>query len=1066
MKKLLVYFTMFFVFVVSYAQEIEVTGKVLDGATGDPIPGVFILLKESSVIAETSFDGSYLIKAEIGKSMEVSYPGYVTKIVVITSSMIDVELEEDTEESFLNEVVIIGYGSERRELVAGSFSSIRPEAIEKNNPIRIEQALQGRVSGVQVSSNSGSPGSSLNIRIRGITTNGNNSPLVIVDGVQVGTDLSIIDPNDIAKFDIIKDASTAIYGVQGANGVILITTKSGEAKTQTKFTYNASLTLQETTKKLNLLKGLEYAALVNEIEAADGNVAPFQLQNITSETDWQEQLFQTSPMITHYIGASGGGEKYTYNISGSFLDQEGIIAPQKSSFSRWTVKSNLGFKLTDDLKLNTLLLYTNNVRKTIPEGDRGSILYYANNASPLTPIYDGTDGTGPSRGFSYIEKGNEIVNPFAVIHNTYNATRVNRFTGKVEFEYEPIEKLKITSRYNFNYSNVEGREFFPLQFYGQNKVVNNVSLNTANTAFDLDRNDNGERDVFSRVNENTQNYHDYTFENFANYDFTIGENNNFQTMLGFSLRSEQSKGVYGSGFLTANESWDNAYLFNTQSDINDLHIYLDPIKNEIVDESIREKINSDSFNVEDRWVSAFARVQYDYMEKYIVSAMIRRDASTRFGPENRVGYFPSFSAAWVLHNEDFINNVIFSNFKFRASWGITGNDKIPSYRWIGVLQGTNGEATYPFGDVLSFGNALGALSNKKLQWETNYQTNIGVDLGFLNNNLNLSFDYFKKRTEDLLVIPEVSALLGTSAGGGQAPVINAGIVENQGFDLDLDYTHYFTDDISLNLNYNLTSINNEVIDVNNAAGFIPGGEFSLDQQPSRMQKGLPIGAFYGLKTDGVFQTQAEIDALAVDRNNDGILDEYQPGAAPGDLKYVDIDGNGYIEFGSDKDFTMIGNPIPDVTMGGGFNLKVHGFDFGASFYASLGNDIVRSYERFESYSNKLSLYNGRWTGPGTSNEIPRASTKAANNQLFSSFYVEDGSFLRIQNVQLGYTLGGNQIKGIDKLRIFIAANNLYTFTKYRGYDPDISNENAIGAGVDLGQYPQARMFITGIKVSF
>ncbi len=1060
MKKLFTIFSLLCLSLMSFAQDIEVKGKVLDEITREPLPGVFILLKQSSVTAETEFDGSYIIKAAIGKVLEFSYPGYVKKTVVVTSSIIDVELEIDAESSFLNEVVIIGYGSKRKELVSGAYGTIKPEEIEKNNPQRIEQALQGRTAGVQVSSNSGSPGSSYNIRIRGITTNGDNSPLVLVDGVQIGPDLSIIDPNDIEKIDIIKDASTAIYGVRGANGVILITTKSGTNNTETKFTYNSTLTLQETTKKLNLLGGLEYAALVNETVAADGGTIPFQLQNINTVTDWQDELFETATMRTHHIGASGGGETYNFNISGSFLDQQGIIAPSKSNFSRATIRSNLGLNLTKKLKLNTLLLYTNTKRRAIPEGSRGSILYYATNASPLTPIFDGTDGSGPSRGFSYIgtEQGNEIVNPFAVIDNTYNETKVNRFTGKIELEYDLFKNFKLISRNSFNYSNVFSRGYNPLQYYGENKVVNTVQLDPVTGAFNLDRNGDGDRDVFSRVNENNQNFFSFISENFFNYDFTLGEYHNFQTTLGLSITKEQSNGLFGAGFLTGNDSWENAFLFNTQSFIID--------DDDVGSNDIRETINSSSFSIEDRYTSIFARLQYDYNEKYLFSAILRRDASTRFGPNNRVAYLPSFTGGWVIHNEDFMEETGVSNLKLRGSWGQVGNDKINPYQWLGTLQGINGDATYPFGDVLSFGNAVGVLSNPDLQWETTTQTNIGFDLGFFDNNLNFTFDYYNKRTEDLLVVPEISALLGTAAPGSGAPFVNAGIVENNGIELSLNYTHYFTDDVSLDVNYNITTINNTVIDVNNDAGFIPGGLFGLNQRPSRMQNGLPIGVFYGLQTDGVFQTQAEIDALAVDRDGDGNLDEYQPGAAPGDLKYVDVDGNGFIEFGSENDLTVLGDPIPDFTMGGGFNVKFYGFDFGASFYASIGNEIVRSYERFLTYSNKLSLYNGRWTGPGTSNEIPRASTNAANNQLFSSFYVEDGSFLRIQNVQFGYTLSPDQIKGIDFLRLYFSINNLYTFTKYRGYDPDITNASAIGAGVDLGQYPQPRMFITGIKVSF
>lgn len=1040
------------------AQKINVTGTITDALTGEPIPGAIVLILNSSKGAQADFDGKYTIESSKGEVLEFSSLGYTTKKITVDKSVINVVLEEDSEQ--LGEVVVVGYGAKRKELVTGAYSSIKSEEIQKNNPVQIDQALQGKVSGVQISSNSGSPGSSFNIRIRGVTTNGDNSPLVVVDGIPIGTDLSIIDPNDIETMDVIKDSSSAIYGVQGANGVILITTKKGSYNSETKFTYNAFVGLQETSNTLDLLKPLEYAALVNEMEANDGNAIPYQLQNIGQGTDWQDELFQTALIKNHNLSAIGGGENYKFNISGSLLDQDGIIAPDKSNFQRFTVKNNLSVNLTDKLKAETFLLYTNIKRQTITENSRGSILYYAMNASPLTSVYDGTDGSGPSGGYSYIgtEQGNEIVNPLAVIDNTYNNTKTNRFTGKFQLEYELLDDLKLTSRYNFNYANVNHRQYTPLQYYGLNKVVNSIQLDGAN--FDYDRNDDGDRDVYSTVYEYTENYYDYTWESFMNYDFEINESHSLQSMLGFSVRSAQYKGVYASGYLTGNDSWDNAFLSNTQSFIQDDDDSVDG------ENDIFETSNPSSGISEDRWFSVFGRLQYDYEQKYLLSAMVRRDASTRFGANNRVGYFPSVSAGWIVSKENFFNEGWISNLKLRGSWGITGNDKIGSYSWIGLLQGVNGESSYPFDDTLSLGNSVGALSNPDLQWETNYQTNFGVDASFFNGKLGLNLDYYIKRTEDLLLQPDVSALLGSAAGGSEAPFVNAGTVENKGFDLGLTFNHDFSEDLSISLNYNLTSIDNKVLEVNNATGFISGGLFGLSQDTSRMQTGLPIGAFYGLQTDGVFQTQAEIDALAT--TIDGETVEYQAGAAPGDLKYVDVNGDGIVEFGSENDLTVLGNPIPDFTMGGGFNVYYKSFDFGATFNASIGNEIVRGYERFITYSNKLSLYNGRWTGAGTSNEIPIASTNASNNQLFSSFYIEDGSYLRIQNVQIGYTLEGDSVKasGLDKLRIYVSANNLYTFTKYRGYDPDITNQNAIGAGVDLGQYPQARTFIAGIKVSF
>ena len=1035
----------------TFAQTINVSGTVTDSNSNQPLPGVNILVKNTSKGATSDFDGNFTINdVSVNSVLVFSYLGYVTQeFTVKNSSPISITMQEDA--AALDEVVVIGYGSQRKELVTGAFSSIDAERITQTNPTRIEEALRGNAAGVQVTSNSGSPGASLNIRIRGITTNGDNSPLVIVDGVIIGSDLSIIDPNDIEKMDIIKDAATAIYGVQGANGVILITTKTGKKNRKTKFSYNSFYSVQEAENTLNLMNNLEYAGYINEIQAADGNAIPYpNLQLLNTNTDWQSELFERAPLVSHSINVTGGSEKVTYGFSASHFAQDGVIASDKSNYQRWTVKNNMGIELSEKFKLNTFLLYTNIRSKGIPEGNRGGVLYYALNASPLTPVFDGTDGSGISRGYSYIstiEQGNEIINPLALINNTFNEGYADRFTGKLELEYSPITDMKLTSRLNFNYSDYGGRSFSPLQYYGPGKVVNNVSLDpNDSTAFDLDRNNDGTRDVYGTVAENRQHSFDFIFENFMDYKRSFG-NHNFTGLLGTSIRSETYKGFFGSGPLNSGpETWDNAFLGNSNSII------------QIVDGVITQSlVDASEGRNENRWYSLFGRLQYDYMNKYLFSAMIRRDASTKFGPNNRIGNFPSLSAGWVVTNEEFFNVDMISSLKLRGSWGITGNDKIGSYRWLGLLQGTTGEATYPFNDLLSFGNAIGALANPDLKWETNYQTNIGVDMSLFNDKLGLTFDYYYKKTEDLLLVPEISGVLGGSAGGSSPPVVNAGTVENKGFDFSLTFNHEFSENFRMNLGYNLTTVRNKALSVNNAAGFISGGLFGLNQPTSRFQEGLPIGVFYGLKTDGIFQNQAEIDAHAV-----------QPDASPGDLRYVDVDGDGVIEFGSNDDLTVIGNPIPDVTMGFNLNLNVHQFDFGTSLYASIGNDVARSYERFLTYSNRPDLYLNRWTGEGTSNEVPRASSEATNNQLFSSFYVEDGSFLRIQNVQVGYSIPTKFLEkmGLEQFRLYFAVNNVYTFTKYNGYNPDVSNANPVASGVDLGQYPNTRSFTTGINVSF
>ena len=1048
------------------AQTINVKGVVKDAVSGDVLPGVSIIIKGTVTGTETDFDGLYNLEVQKGETLVFNYLGYKKKEIVVNLETLNVSLEQSTES--LDEIVVVGYGSQRKELVSGAFSSLNAEKIAENNPTRIEEALTGSAAGVQVTANSGSPGASLNIRIRGITTNGDNSPLVIVDGVNIGPDLSIIDPNDIEKMDIIKDASSAIYGVQAANGVILITTKSGKKNRKTSFSYNSYFSVQETSNQLDLMNATEYAIYVNETEVADGNTLPYpNLNSYGVGTDWQNELFVTSPIISHTFSANGGSEKVTYGVSASIFDQEGIIAPDKSNFNRITIKNNLGIDLTDKLKLNTLLLYTNINRQGIPEGGRGSALFYALNASPLTSIYDGTDGTGPSRGFSYIgsEQGIEIINPFALINNTFNETRVNRFTGKVELAYSIDESLKVTSRYNFNYSDVINRGYSPLAYYGPNKVTNNVNVDANTNEFITDTNGNNVRDLFSYVTENNQNFFDYTWESFIDYKKSFGSHN-FNGLLGTSIQSVQFYGAYGGGHLTnGKDEWSNAYLFNTQNVYDE---FITATGSVIDNQTVRREGFASTGINEERWYSIFGRVQYDYDSKYLFSALVRRDASTRFGPNNRIGYFPSVSGGWVVDKEEFFESEVVNKLKIRGSWGITGNDKIGSYRWIGQVQGANAEATYPFGNVITNGNAVGALANPDLQWETNTQINIGFDTKLFDNMLDVTFDYYTKTTKDLLLVPEISGLLGATAGGSSAPFVNAGTIENKGVDLSINFNKDLTENFKLGFGLNITTIKNNTISVNNDAGFIPSGTFGLGQNTSRFQEGLPIGTFYGLKTDGIFQNQAEIDALAIDRDGDGILDEYQIGAKPGDIKYQDIDNNGYIEFGSENDITDLGNPIPDLTIGFNFNMDYKGFDFSSSLYASIGNDVARSYERFLTYSNKPRLYLDRWTGEGTSNTVPRASTNASSNYLFSDFFVEDGSYLRIQNVQLGYSLPSKILEKIkmDRIRLYLSVNNLYTFTKYSGYNPDVSNANPAAAGVDLGQYPQTRTFTTGVNISF
>jgi TonB-linked SusC/RagA family outer membrane protein len=469
-------------------------------------------------------------------------------------------------------------------------------------------------------------------------------------------------------------------------------------------------------------------------------------------------------------------------------------------------------------------------------------------------------------------------------------------------------------------------------------------------------------------------------------------------------------------------------------------------------------VTNSSYNYDERRLSYFARGQYDYKGKYLFSAMIRRDSSTKFGPGNKVGYFPSFTAGWVVSDESFFGQDKFVNFiKFRGSYGTLGNDQIPNNGYISQL---NGEATYVFNDVLVNGFAVGQIPNSNLKWEEARKFDVGLDLRFLQNKISFVADYFIDTRADLLIpfIP-VSGINGAAAPGSNSPTINAGTVRNTGLELALDYKNKFSDSFSLSVGYNVTFLKNEVLEVNNGIGYLEGGSFGVGQQPpSRMEVGKPIGYFYGYKTDGIFQNQAEVSAHPSQLS-------LGAEASPGDLRFVDVNGDGILNA---NDRTNIGDPIPSATMGFNVQMNYKNFDFAMYTFASVGNDMVRNYERNLTDVNRLNYVLDRWTGEGSTNSTPRVTTGATGNSNFSSFFVEDASYARIQNIQLGYALENKFIEkaGLSKVRLYAGVNNLYTFTKYKGFDPGASSGAPLGGGIDNGFYPIPRTYLLGLNINF
>tara|TARA_R110002049_G_scaffold292252_2_gene476645 strand:- start:31763 stop:34780 length:3018 start_codon:yes stop_codon:yes gene_type:complete len=996
--------TLFFVAYTS-AQNMDVSGIVQD-QTGFPIPGANIIVKNTNKGTITDFDGAFILTGvEKGATISVSYIGYITKELVITdNSKLIIQLQEDLAQ--LDEVVVIGYGTQTKKEITGAVSVVSSEAIEALKPTRIEQALQGQVAGVNITSQSGTPGGASTISIRGVSTNGDSRPLILVDG-NVIEDLSVINPSDIESMNILKDATAGIYGVRAANGVILITTKTGRKEMPITVEYNAYGGFQQTTRKIPVLNASEYAVIVNEAYAAGGNTPPFSnISNLGVGTDWQDLVFESAPIQNHSILFKGGGKKSSYSYSGSFLTQDGIVGGNQSNFTRFTNNASYNLDFLEHFKLTSGLTLMRTNKKNLPENSNSSVLFNAINMAPTFSVYDENGTYTLAEGL-----GGEVINPLAQIDDIFDRGKITKLSGNAGLSYNFLDHFTAQSNIQFNYSEVSSKVFNPIANFGSGKNSN------------VDR---------SNVFEGLNYFRDYTFDAFVKYENKFNDMHNLNVLLGTSVFKTTGEFTGARGFDIIGNSVVNANL-DQASDIENIN---------------RNTGRNATFD--SRLLSYFTRVQYDFKGKYLLSAVVRRDGSTKFGPENRFGYFPSGSLGWIASDEDFLSDSNFIDLlKIRASYGILGNDRIPDYRYVSLL---NGEGTYIFNGQEVIGTATGGIANPEIRWEKQKTLDIGVDMRILNNKVDITADYFKKRTEDLLVIPQVSGLLGT----GGAPVVNGGVVENEGVEFAIGYSDNFSENLKFSVKYNVTYLRNEVVSVNTDDGFLTGGSFGISQPaPSRMEAGFPLGYFYGYQTDGIYQNQAEINASAV-----GDL-----APEPGDIKYIDQNDDGVIDL---DDRVNIGNPLPDATMGLNISLDYKNFDFAAYAFASVGNEIVRNYERGQQLTNRTNSYLARWTGEGTSNSFPRVSNGATPNGLFSDFYVEDGSFIRLQNVQLGYTFSGKSLENskVSKLRLYVSASNLFTLTKYKGYDPTASSGAPIGGGIDQGFYPSAKTFLLGINLKF
>jgi len=1042
-----------------------ITGKVVS-ANGEALPGVTVLVKGTTTGTATGVDGSYSLNVpETAGTLIISFIGYATQERPFSGpGTINITLADDAKA--LEEVVVVGYGTQKREDVTGAISSVSAAQIEKTPVTTLDQALQGRSAGVQVTNNDASPGAGIQVQIRGIGGFGNNSPLYVVDGYPVSGGISNLNPSDIASMDILKDASaTAIYGNRAANGVVIITTKRGKSG-EMQISLDALTSYQAQPKMHDVLNAEQFATLANEQAVADG-ISPLPEWSNPSALrtiDWQDEIYRSGLRQNYNVAIRGGSDKLQSAFSLGILDQKGIVLG--SDYRRYNASVNVDYSATKWLKASTSIKYSRSDSKiALGTGGQnaGNGIASLSNQIPTMTGNPLTDQVKDENGnYGYYDKINNAVsyqdNLLAVIETQDQKNQNNFLLASGSLEATLAEGLRIKTNLGVNISDYSGYYFTPSNARRQTELPANYSQSASNTS-------------------------EYLWENTLAYNRTFGVHV-IDFVGGFSFQDNTTRSISGGGIGLISNQLRNLGNVQTITGINGNQI-------------------SSSL------ASQFGRITYNLLDKYLFTATVRRDGSSKFAQDNQYGVFPSASIAWKVKNETFLQNVnALTDLKIRASYGRVGNQfGIPDFSFLG-LYGTGGNQLsinnngYPFNKEYQEGLVLTALPNPNLKWETSVQSDIGLDAAFLNNRLILTADYYLKESRDFLLSIPVPSQTGFTTAAR-----NVGSIRNSGIELGLEFresVNAFKYGISLNL----TTLNNKVLslyDGLNSIGNLGGLGFPSIGGNNWIQFGLSevggeAGAFYGFKSAGIFQTQAEIDALnQVAAEKYGANTPYQATTTvPGDRKFVDqitedTDGDGIPDSGDgritdSKDRVVLGSPIPDFFTGLNLDATYSNFDINMFFYASVGNEIFNYSKRLlETFGNPGGLgiknvgvdyYNNRWTPTNPSNEYPRATRADLNgNNRPSDAYIEDGSYLRLRNLQIGYTLPNTLIQSasINKIRVFVSAQNLFTITNYSGLDPEIGqvgnpddggSRNVTRSGIDVGTYPISRFFGAGLNVTF
>lgn len=1022
-------FICFICFSAGTMAQFTVTGTVKDESDQMPIPGATVIEKGTSNGTITDIDGNFslTISSEYD-TLQFSYIGYESlDIPVMGRSNLNIVMRSESME--LNEVVVIGYGVQKKKVVTGAISSVNAEEIQKIPVLRAEQAMQGRTAGVQVTQMSGQPGEAPTVRIRGAGTTGSADPLYIVDGMAVGS-IDYLNPGDIESIDVLKDAaSAAIYGARAANGVVLITTKSaGEGEPgQMNLSYSGYYGIQNVSKTIPMLDANQYRMLMNEGARNANQSEPFDLSEIPEHnTDWQSHLFQDNvPIMNHEIFVAGGTEHSSYASSISYFSQQGIIGGEKSQFERITARLNSQHQVKKWFNFGNNLAYSQIKRRGIASNQSFNAAYSsALNLDPLTPLYETdpevlsqppysnnpvvTDENGNVYGISdYV--GAEVVNPLALLEIQNGESRADKIVGNIFGELEVIKGLKIRSTFGIDLAYVLFDSYRPL-FY-----LNGAQNNTDKTS------------VFKSM----ERYFTWQWENTASYTRQI-KDHNFSVLVGTTANEFNYEDLTGFNAKVPTTDPDNIYL-NMATDTAWV--------------ATGGARHSALFSV-------FGRITYDYKSRYAFTGIIRRDGSSKFGPNNRYGTFPSVGVSWLLTEEPFMPDLGPVNFiKLRASWGVNGNQEIGDYQFVSTIDKSRG---YIFGGGRLVGASPSFIENADIRWEESEQLDIAIDLGMFSDRLTATFDYYIKTTKGLLESIPIPGHVGNDP-----PVANVGSVQNRGVEMSVNWRH-FVNNFKYSFGINAAYNKNEMTKIGNEEGYINGATWAVAGVITRAEEGLPIAFFWGYETDGLFQNEAEVFQHI--GNNGELL---QPLAKPGDVRFVDVNGDNVID---PDDRVFIGSPTPDWNIGFNGSMEYRNFDFSMLLTGAFGHQIFNGAQRQDlQFTNRTTDILNRWTGEGTSDEIPRYTWNDINNNYrVSDLYIENGSYLRIKNVQIGYTLPRSFLEKIKAAtwRFYVSVENLYTFTGYSGADPEIGAMSSFDIGIDRGIYPLARTFRLGTTISF